>query len=59
MLLFLEIIGFIFQVISISYFYYFIGYSGYIPGIKAENVFGESYGKTTAISVKNEFPRGF
>ena len=48
-----------YQVISISYFYYFIGYSGYIPGIKAENVFGESYGKTTAISVKNEFPRGF
>ena len=43
----------------IFFFYCFLGYSGYIPGVKAENVFGESYGKTTAISVKNEFPRGF
>ena len=23
------------------------GYCGYIPGVKAENVFGESYGKTS------------
>ncbi len=59
MLLLLEIIGFLFQVILFSFFYCFLGYSGYIPGVKAENVFGESYGKTTAISVKNEFARGF
>ncbi len=24
-----------------------LGYSGYIPGVKAENVFGESYGKAS------------
>ena len=28
-----------------------LGYCGYVPSIKAENVFGESYGKTTGASV--------
>ena len=32
------------------------GYGGYVPNIKSENVFGESYGKTTSASVKNEIP---
>jgi hypothetical protein len=26
------------------------GYGGYIPGIKSENVFGETYGKTSFAS---------
>jgi hypothetical protein len=38
--------------VSTNYFYYFIGYEGYIPGIKSENVFGETYGKTTYASAK-------
>lgn len=36
-----------------------IGYCGYIPGVKAENVFGESYGKSSAQSSKGEIIRGF
>ena len=28
-----------------------IGYCGYVPSIKSENAFGESYGKTTGASV--------
>ena len=31
--------------------YYIPGYSGYVPSIKAENHFGESYGKATGASV--------
>ena len=27
------------------------GYCGYVPSIKSENAFGESYGKTTGASV--------
>ena len=27
-----------------------IGYSGYVPGVKSENVFGESFGKTSGLS---------
>ena len=37
----------------------YIGYCGYIPGVKAENVFGESYGKTSGQSAKGEIVRGF
>lgn len=29
---------------------YLIGYSGYVPGVKSENVFGESFGKTSNLS---------
>ena len=36
--------------------YYIPGYSGYVPSIKAENVFGESYGKTTGASVSGSIP---
>jgi hypothetical protein len=35
------------------------GYCGYIPGVKAENVFGESYGKTSGYSGRGEIVRGF
>ncbi|TNV72476.1 hypothetical protein FGO68_gene2575 [Halteria grandinella] len=35
------------------------GYCGYIPGVKAENVFGESYGKTSAYSGRGQIVRGF
>lgn len=36
-----------------------VGYCGYIPGVKAENVFGESYGKSSGQSGRGEIPRGF
>ena len=36
-----------------------LGYSGYIPSIMPENVFGESYGKTTAKSVQGAINKGF
>jgi hypothetical protein len=35
------------------------GYCGYIPGVKAENVFGESYGKSSGQSGRGEITRGF
>ena len=34
------------------------GYGGYIPGIKSENVYGETYGKTSYASSAKTFPRG-
>jgi hypothetical protein len=34
------------------------GYSGFIPSAKAENKFGESYGKVTAQSLKKTIPTG-
>ena len=40
-------------------FSYNSGYSGYVPSIKAENHFGESYGKATGASVKKEIKQGF
>jgi len=33
------------------------GYQGYIPSIKAENLYGNTYGKTTAISINKEYPK--
>lgn len=36
-----------------------LGYAGYVPGIKAENVFGESYGKTSGLSGNGQIQRGF
>ena len=36
-----------------------LGYCGYIPGVKSENVFGESYGKTSGQSGRGEINRGF
>ena len=37
----------------------YVGYCGYIPGVKAENVFGESYGKSSSQSSKGQIIRGF
>ena len=34
------------------------GYGGYITGIKSENVYGETYGKTTLASSAKTFCRG-
>lgn len=34
------------------------GYGGYIPGVKSENVFGQTYGKTSYASQAKAFPRG-
>ena len=39
--------------------FYISGYSGFVPNIKCENVFGESYGKTTGASVGSQIPQGF
>ncbi len=38
--------------------FYIPGYSGYVPKIKAENAFGESYGKTTSASMADEILTG-
>ena len=34
------------------------GYGGYIPGVKAENVFGKTYAKVTQMSGANKIHRG-
>ena len=34
------------------------GYGGYIPSVKAENKFSESYGKVTAQSINHVIPKG-
>jgi hypothetical protein len=34
------------------------GYQGFIPSVKAENKFGDSYGKVTAQSLSKTIPRG-
>ena len=39
--------------------FYIPGYSGYVPSIKAENAFGESYGKTTGASVRGDIKQGY
>ena len=36
-----------------------IGYAGYVPGVKSENVFGESFGKTSALANNGQIQRGF
>jgi hypothetical protein len=35
-----------------------LGYGGYVPGVKSENVFGQTYGKTSYASSAKQFPRG-
>lgn len=35
-----------------------IGYSGYIPGVKSENLFGKTYGKVTTLSKDKSHHRG-
>ena len=34
------------------------GYGGYVPGVKSENVFGQTYGKTSFASSAQTFPKG-
>ena len=34
------------------------GYGGYIPGVKSENVYGQTYGKTTFASSAKQIIRG-
>ena len=34
------------------------GYTGFIPGVKAENVFATTYAKNTSASFAQEIPRG-
>ena len=34
------------------------GYGGYVPGVKSENVFGQTYGKTSFASSAGSFPKG-
>ena len=36
-----------------------VGYGGYVPGVKSENVFGGSFAKTTGASQGNTINRGF
>lgn len=33
------------------------GYQGYIPSVKAENIYGKTYGKTTALAINKEYPK--
>ena len=35
-----------------------IGYSGYVPGVSSENVFGKTYGETSKDSASNNICRG-
>lgn len=35
-----------------------IGYGGYVPGVKSENVYGQTYGKTSYASSAKSFVRG-
>lgn len=35
-----------------------VGYAGYIPGIRSENMFGKTYGKVTYMSVTNQHHKG-
>ncbi len=35
------------------------GYAGYVPGVKSENVFGESFGKTSTLANNGAIQRGF
>lgn len=35
-----------------------LGYGGYVPGVKSENVFGETYGKISYKSSAGDFHRG-
>jgi Protein of unknown function (DUF2475) len=33
------------------------GYQGYVPSIKAENLYAHTYGKATAIAINKDYPR--
>ena len=34
------------------------GYVGYIPAVRAENIFANTYGKTTENCAKKNYPKG-
>jgi len=36
-----------------------LGYSGYVPGVRSENVYGESFGKTSGAACEGAISRGF
>ena len=51
----------IFQVSQIGFLQFMnllLGYGGYVPGVKSENVFGQTYGKTSYQSSAGQFHRG-
>ncbi len=33
------------------------GYQGYVPSIKAENLYGQTFGKSTSNAINGDFPR--
>ena len=33
------------------------GYQGYIPSIKAENLYGQTYGKATSTAINKDYPK--
>lgn len=33
------------------------GYQGYVPSIKSENLYGQTYGKSTSNAINGDFPR--
>ena len=35
-----------------------LGYAGYVPGVKSENLYGQTYGKTSYTSSAGTFQRG-
>ena len=35
-----------------------LGYAGYVPGVKSENLYGQTYGKTSFTSSAGTFQRG-
>ena len=44
---------------NVAHLQFFLGYVGFVPGIKSENVFGATYGKTSLASAAGTFPRGY
>ena len=38
-----------------NFFIFYLGYKAHIPGISSANLFGNSYAKTTAVAVKDEY----
>ena len=38
--------------------FFLLGYGGYVTGIKSENIFGETFGKTSLASAAQTFERG-
>ncbi len=47
-----------FLVSLMRFIYEASGYAGYIPGVQSENLFGQTYGKTSFASSAGSFHRG-